>query len=72
MEDGLYFIAQHVITTVGTLIQFGLERKLNPEKKRSFREAKKEYQEQMELYRSGERDLKPSLGEIYEKYQEQL
>lgn len=69
MEDGLYFIAQHVITTIGTLLQFGLEKKLNPEKKRSFREAKKEYQEQMELYRGGEIDLKPSFGEIFEKYQ---
>lgn len=65
MEEGLtYVILQQLTATVGTLLKFGLERKLDPEEKKIRQEAKAKYQEQLKLYQEGIA-LRPNKREIY-------
>ncbi len=67
MEDGLgYVILQQLAATVGTLLKFGLERKLDPEERKIRKEAWREYEHQLGLYKEGI-VLRPNRREIYRR-----
>lgn len=63
--DGLYFIMHNLIMGLGFIARNGLERKLQD---KDFLDARKEYKEQIRLYKKGELGYRPKFSEVYEKY----